>query len=76
MKVHSYTLTKKRILHEWSFHLKFMKRAFGEFRRFQIMTTSVRFCLIASVEAKKGFQIPDFHFHNISMDTFMLIWQT
>ena len=26
-------LTKYRILHEWSFHMKFMKRAFGEFHK-------------------------------------------
>ena len=25
---------KKRILHEWSFHMKFIKRAFGEFKKF------------------------------------------
>ena len=27
---------KYRVLHEWSFHKKFMKRAFGEFHKFHI----------------------------------------
>ena len=27
---------KQRILYEWSFHMKFMKRAFGEFYKFHI----------------------------------------
>ena len=36
----------QRILHAWSFHMKFMKRAFGEFHKFHIKKAkSVRFCL-------------------------------
>ena len=27
---------KWRILHSWSFHMKFMKRAFGEFHKFHM----------------------------------------
>ena len=27
---------KKRILHEWSFYMKFMKRLFGEFHKFHM----------------------------------------
>ena len=30
------TECKQRILHEWSFHMKFMKRAFGEFHKFPV----------------------------------------
>ena len=29
-------IDKQRILHEWSFHMKFIKRAFGEFDKFHM----------------------------------------
>ena len=29
-------VNKKRILHSWSFHMKFIKRAFGEFDKFHM----------------------------------------
>ena len=36
----------QRILHAWSFYMKFMKRAIGEFHKFHIRKAkSVRFCL-------------------------------
>ena len=34
----------QKILHEWSFHMKFTKQAFGDFH-FHEMTTNIRFCL-------------------------------
>ena len=32
---------KQRILHEWSFHMKFMKRACGEFHEFHMKLQQV-----------------------------------
>ena len=45
IRANDHLFGKLRILDEWLFHMKFMKRAFGEFRKFHKMTTSVGFCL-------------------------------
>ena len=64
----------QRILHECSFHMKFMKRAFGEFYKFHIKLSRVKDSFSSYVSLKWGIICPfKMGFYRIQTEHFFSI---